>query len=371
MENQQMKKLIGGAVAVLALATSLTACGSSDAGTGGDSAGGKKVFMLLPNSTTTRFEARDAPLFKAALAKYSPGAEVTVLNAEGDPDKQQQQAEDAVTQGADAIVLISADANLASGVLAVAEQAQVPVVLYDHDARDGKVEAQVVFDSLAVGEEQGKQAAALINAMPGNDIPIARIKGNPGEYGTEQYTKGQDEYLQPLIDSGKIKVVCDKNIANWDPVQGQAYMDDCLTKQDNNVKLVVAMNDGLAGAAIASLTTQKLQGTVQVTGGQDANVDAVQNIIRGYQHDTVFKDLAVEADDTAKVTASILDGAGVPADMVTGEIDNGAMQVPAVFLPVKSITKDNIKVLVDAGTWTWQEICQGIEDSDICQQNAS
>jgi D-xylose transport system substrate-binding protein len=367
-----MKKLIGGAIALLALATFLTACGNSDSASGdGASAGGKKVFMLLPNSTTTRFEARDAPLFKAALAKYSPDASVTVLNAGGDPDKQQQQAEDAITQGANAIVLISADANLASGVLQVAEQADVPVVLYDHDARDGKVESQVVFDSLAVGEEQGKQAAALINAMPGSGIPIARIKGNPGEYGTEQYTKGQDKYLQPLIDSGKIEVVCDKNITNWDPVQGQAYMDDCLTKQNNNVKLVVAMNDGLSGAAIASLTTQNLQGKVQVTGGQDANVDAVQNIIRGYQHDTVFKDLAIEADDTAKVTASVIAGDGVPQDMVNGEIDNGAMQVPAVFLPVQSITKDNIQVLVDSGTWTWQEICLGIEDTDICKQNAS
>ena len=363
-----MKRLIGGAIAVLALATSLTACGNSDATSSG---GGKTVFMLLPNSTTTRFESRDAPLFQEAMAKYSPDTKVEVLNAEGDPDKQQQQVEDAVTQGAAAIVLISADANLAAGALQVAEQAQVPVILYDHDARDGKVEAQIVFDSLAVGEEQGKRAAELINAMPGQGIPIARIKGNPGEYGTGQYEKGQDKYLQPLIDSGKIKVVCDKNITNWDPVAGQAYMDDCLTKQNDDIALVVSMNDGLAGAAIAALTTRNLEGKVLVTGGQDANVDALQNIIRGYQDNTVFKDLAIEADDTAKVAASVVAGDGVPQDMVNGEIDIGAMQVPAVFLPVKSVTKDNIQDVVDAGTWTWAEICQGIESTDVCKQHAS
>lgn len=362
-----MKKFLGYTAAVLAIATTLTACGNSDSGSGGGD--GKTVFMLLPNSTTIRFEARDAPLFKEAMNDLSPGTDVKVLNAEGDPDKQQEQVEDAVTQGAAVIVLISADANLAAGALAVADQSDVPVILYDHDARDGKVEAQVVFDSLAVGEEQGKQAAALINKMPGNGLKVARIMGNPGEYGTEQYTKGQDKYLQPLIDSGKIDVVCQQNITNWDPVKGQAFMDDCLTKENNDLDLIVSMNDGLAGAAVASLTTQNLQGKIPVTGGQDANVEALQNIIRGYQDNTIMKDLAIEARDAAKVTASVVAGDGVPKDMVNGEIDNGAMKVPAVFLPVKNITIDNIQDVVDAGVWTWKEICQGAEDTDVCKQN--
>jgi D-xylose transport system substrate-binding protein len=365
-----MKKLVGIIATLLAGAIFLTACGQSDSGSATGSGGGAKtVYMLLPNKTTIRFEARDAPLFQKAMEKYSPGTKVEVLNAEGDPSKQQQQAEDAVAKGAAAIVLISADANLASGVLKVAEQAKVPVILYDHDARDGKAEAQVVFDSLSVGELQGKRAADLINKMTGQGLKIARIKGNPGEYGTEQYTKGQDKYLQPLIDSGKIKVVCEKNITNWDPVQGQAYMDDCLTKENDKIDLIVGMNDGLSGAAVASLTTRNLQGRVMVTGGQDANVEALQNIIRGFQDNTIFKNLAVQSDYTAKVTASIIAGNGVPKDMVNGEIDNGAGKVPAVFLPVKNVTIDNIQDVVDAGTWTWAEICQAAKETATCKQH--
>lgn len=362
-----MKKYLGCTVAMLTLAASLAACGGEEASGSGD--GGKTVFMLLPNTTTTRFEARDAPLFTEAMKDLSPDTKVEVRNAEGDPDKQQEQIEDAVTQGAAAIVLISADSNLVSGGLAAAAEAEVPVVLYDHDARDGQVAAQVVFDSLAVGQEQGKRAAKLIEAMPGEGLKIARIMGNPGEYGTGQYTKGQDEYLQPLIDSGKIEVVCEQNITNWDPVEGQAYMDDCLTKENNDLDLIVSMNDGLAGAAVASLTTQGLEGKIPVTGGQDANVEALQNIIRGYQDNTIFKDLAIEAQKTAEVTAALVAGEDVPEDLVTGEIDNGFMQVPAVFLPIENVTIDNIQDVVDAGTWTWEEICQGLEDNDICKQN--
>jgi D-xylose transport system substrate-binding protein len=361
------KKYLGCTAALLTLAATLTACGGGDdASASGD---GTTVFMLLPNTTTTRFEARDAPLFEEAMKELSPDTKVEIRNAEGDPDKQQEQIEDAVTQGADAIVLISADSNLVSGGLASAAEAEVPVILYDHDARDGQVDAQVVFDSLAVGETQGERAAELINEMPGEGLKVARIMGNPGEYGTQQYTKGQDAALQPLIDSGKIEVVCEQNITNWDPVEGQAYMDDCLTKQNNDLDLIISMNDGLAGAAIASLTTQGLAGKIPVTGGQDANVEALQNIIRGYQDNTVFKDLALEAEKTAEVTASVISGDGVPEDLVTGEIDNGFMDVPAVLLPIENVTVDNIQDVVDAGTWTWEEICQGLEDDDLCKQH--
>ena len=361
-----MKKFTQLIVAIGALTLTLAGCsGGTDPSSGSDG-DGQKVFMLLPNSTTTRFEARDAPYFAEALAAEAPDAALTVLNAEGDPDRQQQQVEDAITQGASVIVLVSADANLAAGSLALAAQAQVPVVLYDHDAIGGPAAAQVVFDSLAVGQEQGRRAAELIESMDGEGLKVARIKGNPGEYGTGQYTRGQDEYLQPLIDSGKIDVVCEQNITNWDPVQGQAFIEDCLAQQSNDLDLIIAMNDGLAGASIAALTTQGLEGTIPVTAGQDANVESLNYIVRGFQDNTIFKDLRLEANAAAKVVAALLADDSVPEDLVNGEVDNEFQKVPAVFLPVQSVTIDNIQIVVDAGVWTWEQICQGAEQTETC-----
>lgn len=161
---------------------------------------GKKVFFLLPNSTTIRFESRDAPFFVEAMKKLAPNAQVIVQNGQGDPARQQRLVEDAIAQGASVILLTSTDANLAAGELKAAEAAKVPVVLYDHDAIGGKAEAHVVFDLLAVGQAQGKRAAELIKAMSKSPVKVARVKGNQGEYGTGQYEKGQNEFLQPLID---------------------------------------------------------------------------------------------------------------------------------------------------------------------------
>ncbi|MGC5224998.1 sugar ABC transporter substrate-binding protein [Micromonospora sp. DT81.3] len=370
-EGHSMKKFTPLIVGISALTIALAGCsGGGSAGASGDGGGGdgEKVFMMLPNSTTTRFEARDAPYFEEALATEAPDAELTVLNAEGDPDKQQQQVEDAITQGASVIVLVSADANLAAGSLTLAEQAGIPVVLYDHDAIGGPAEAQVVFDSLAVGQEQGERAAELIEGMEGDGLKVARIMGNPGEYGTEQYTKGQDEHLSPLVDSGKIEVVCEQNITNWDPVEGQAFMEDCLAQQSNDLDLIVAMNDGLAGASIAALTTQSLEGKIPVTAGQDATVESLNYIVQGFQDSTVFKDLRLEAEAAAKITAALLAGDAVPEDLVNGEVDNEFAKIPAVFLPVENVTIDNIQDVVDAGVWTWDQICQGAEDTDICKE---
>lgn len=330
----------------------------------------QKVFFLLPNSTTIRFESRDAPFFVKALKQYAPNVEVIVQNGEGDPARQQRLVEDAITQGANLILLTSSDANLAAGSLAAADEADVPIVLYDHDAVGGRAEAHVVFDSLSVGQAQGSRAAELIAAMDKPVVKVARVKGNQGEYGTGQYEAGQNEFLQPLIDSGKVEVVCEQYTQNWDPVRAQSFAEDCLTKTGGDVDVFLGMNDGTTGGSVAALVSQGYApGDILVTGGQDATVEALRYIATGWQDNTVLKDLAVEADYAAQVVASILKGDGVPDALVNGKVNNQFMDVPAVFLPVSNITIDNLGDVVEAGVWTWKEICQGIEDAPVCQKN--
>jgi D-xylose transport system substrate-binding protein len=330
----------------------------------------KKVFFLLPNTTTIRFESRDAPFFVEAMKEKAPGVEVTVQNAQGDPQQQQRQIEDALTQGANLILLASADANLVAGGLAAAEASGVPVVFYDHDAVGGKAEAHVVFDSLAVGQAQGKRAAELIEKMDKTPVKIARVKGNQGEYGTGQYEKGQDEFLKPLIDSGKVEVVCEQYTQNWDPTLAQAFAEDCLTRSGGEVDVFIGMNDGTTGGSVAALISQGYQpGEKLVTGGQDATVEALRYIAQGWQDNSVLKDLKVEATTAAEVVASVLDGKGVPQALVNGKVNNEYMDVPAVLLPVENITIDNLSEVVTKGVWTWQEICQGVESTEVCKAN--
>jgi D-xylose transport system substrate-binding protein len=296
-----------------------------------------KVFFLLPNSTTTRFVTTDAPDFKAAMAAKAPSADVIIQNAEGDPTRQQKLVEDAISQGAKAIVFTSADSNFAAGSLKAAADAKVPVVLYDHDATGGKAVAQVLHNFLAVGQAQGKRAAELINAMSKTPVKIARVKGAQGNYGTIMFEKGQNEFLKPLFDSGKVKVVCEQNTQGWDPANAQNFAEDCLTRTGGDVDMFVAMNDGTAGGAIAALINQGFKpGDKVVTGGQDATVESLRYIIQGWQDDTVFKDFKLTADATAAIVAYLLEGKAPPKEMFNGTINNQFMDAAVRFSRARS-----------------------------------
>jgi D-xylose transport system substrate-binding protein len=91
--------------------------------------------------------------------------------------------------------------------------------------------------------------------------------------------------------------------------------------------------------------------------------------VKGYQDNTIFKDLSVMADTAAVATASLLEGNGIPADLVNGEIDNDYMMVPAIYLPVNNVTIDNVSDVIDGGLYTWEQACEGAEDEPICQEN--
>ncbi len=333
-------------------------------------ADGANVFFMLPNSTTIRFERTDAPLFVAAMKERLPDAEVTVQNGEGDPARQQRLVEDAIAQGADLIVYTSSDANLAAGSLKAAADAGVPVLLYEHDAVGGKAEGHVLFNALAVGQAQGKRAADLINAMEKDVVKVARVKGNQGEYGTNQYEIGQNEYLKPLMDAGRVEVVCEDFTPNWDPVKAQSFAEDCLTRTGGDVDMFLGMNDGTTGGSVAALISQGYdKGDIVVTGGQDATIEAIQFIVQGWQDNTVFKDLRVMADAAADMSVAILNGEPLPEKWMNGEVNNQFMDVPAAFLPVNNVTIDNVSDVVDAGIYTWEQVCQGAEDTELCKQH--
>ncbi len=359
-------------VGLLALcALPLAACGEK----GGTSASGndaKTVYMLLPNTTTVRFVTQDGPQFKAAMEKQLPGTKVVIQNAEGDPQKQVQQVETAVSGGASAIVLVAADPFIAGGALQQAGKAKVPVLLYDHDARGGDAAAQVIFDSLSVGQNQGKDAAEVLkDATTSAPKVIARIYGNQGDFGTGEYKKGQDQYLEPLISSGKVKVACETYTQGWEPAKAQASMEQCLTKTNNKVDAVVVMNDGTAGGAIAALKGQNLQGKVPVIGGQDADLQAIQYVLLGFQYDTVYKPFKLQAAKAAELTLQLLKNGKIDQGATSGYVDNGFMKpgVPAVFLPVQILHTDTVDTVVKDGVWTWQQICTGAAaDTDTCKK---
>ena len=146
-------------LAVMVLALGAAACGGDDddsASTEGGSGEGDGVTiaLLLPESATARYETQDRPLFEAQVEELCPDCEIIYSNADQDAAEQQSQAEAALTNGADVLVLDPVDGASAGSIVSQAEAQDVPVLAYDRLIPDAPIDYYISYDNQRVGELQ-------------------------------------------------------------------------------------------------------------------------------------------------------------------------------------------------------------------------
>lgn len=350
--------------------------GDTEAETAEESAEGALVYFMQPNTTPTRYIQQDGPFFEEALLALDPNITVEFVNAEGDSAKQQSQVENAIANGADALVIVAADPNTSAGLLGTAEEAGVPVIGYENPPLNGTLYSQVLFNPTNAGQVQGEYFAERVQSGSLGETPvkIARLYGNKGDEYTTQMLTGQDEFIQPLIDDGSIEVVCEDYVTNWDPAEAQNLMTQCLTRTQNDIDAVLGFYDGITAGAIAALEAQGLTPEIPVYGGQNPELTGLQYMVTGQQEDNVFKSFAKEAATAAELTIAALRGEAPPEPPISTTVNNGFMDVPTALLNVEYIHLEEgvdvasiIQPVVDAGIFTWEEICTGpASDTETC-----
>src|SRR3954447_15584367 len=128
MRFNTTRRLAIGAIGALCLSFAITACGGDDNGDGGGKA--DKVAVLLPDTKSSdRWETADRPLLGQAFK--AAGVDATIQNAEGDKSTQQQQAEQAITNGAKVLLLVNLDSGSGAAIEANAKSQGVKVIDYD------------------------------------------------------------------------------------------------------------------------------------------------------------------------------------------------------------------------------------------------
>ena len=336
---------------VLAMSGLVAACGgsddnSSDNGGGGGGGGGSKpkVAVLLPDSkSSVRWETVDRPLLQKALE--AGGVDATITNAEGDKSTQQQQAEQAITNGAKVILLVNLDSGSGAAIEANAKSQGVKAIDYDRLTLDTDAnDYYVSFDNEQVGKLQGQGLVDCLGDKKG--ARIAELNGSPTDNNATLFKNGYDSVLKPKYESGDFVKVDDQSVPDWDNQKALTIFEQILQKADNKVDGVLAANDGLGNAAISALKQRKLP-QIPVTG-QDATLEGLQNIVNGDQCMTVYKQIENEANAAAELAIALAKGEKPTADTVP--IDNGTHSVPSVLETPVAVTKDNIsQVLREPG----------------------
>src|SRR4029079_11923136 len=171
-------------------------CGDDDDGGGGGGAEGGgnggdkgKVAVLLPDSkSSVRWETVDRPFLQKAFE--DAGIDVEIQNAEGDKSTQQQQAEQAITNGAKVLLLVNLDSGSGAAIAANAKGQGVKVIDYDRLTLDGDSDYYVSFDNEQVGKLQGEGLVKCLGDTNGQSV--AELNGSPTDNNATLFKNGYD-----------------------------------------------------------------------------------------------------------------------------------------------------------------------------------
>ena len=261
------------------------------------------------------------------------GAKVFVQSANGDASAQISQIENMINRNVDVLVIIPFNGEVLGNVIAEAKKEGIKVLAYDRLINNADIDFYVSFDNEKVGELQAK---SVVEAKPEGNYFL--MGGSPVDNNAKLFRKGQMKVLQPLIDSGKIKVVGDQWVDSWLAEKALQIMENALTANKNNIDAVVASNDATAGGAIQALSAQGLSGKVAISG-QDADLAAIKRIVDGTQTMTVYKPITKLADKAAEIAVTLGKNEKTTSN---AELNNGLKNVPSYLLDPIAVNKDNI-----------------------------
>jgi D-xylose transport system substrate-binding protein len=345
------KRVAVAAAALVALVLVVGGCG------GGDGDGGPKIGFLLPENETPRYESDDRPDFEEKVEEICPDCEILYSNAGGDASKQQSQAEAALTQGAEVLVVDPMDAKSAAAIVEKAKAQNVPVLSYDRMIENAEVDYYVSFDNVKVGELQAETLAKKLKEDGSPSGPIIMINGDPADSNAALFKEGAHNGF----DAAGVEVAKEYDTPGWSAENAQNEAQQAITALGKNgFAGVYAANDDTGGGAIAALKSAGINPAERPVTGQDATVAGVQRILAGQQYMTIYKAIQPEAALSAEIAVDLAEGKEVPQSEITDEADNGKTKVPSTLLKPVAVTKDNVKETVIAdGFISAGELCTG------------
>ena len=370
MNSRSTQSTVAALAIAMVVAMGLAACGgdddngSGDKASGDDGGGGKTIALLLPETKTTRYEEKDRPLFTAKVKELCPDCEIIYANASQDPNKQQQQAEAAITNGADVLVLDAVDVKSVGPIVQHANQEDIPVIAYDRLIPDQDIAYYVSFDNVKQGRIQAQTLLDKLGSGADGES-IVMVNGAPTDPSAGDYKKGAHE----VFDKSGVKIAKEYDTPDWSPDKAQVEMEQSITAlgKDGFVGAYSA-NDGMAGGMIAAMKSAGIDPTARPITGGDSEAAAIQRILTGEQYSTIYLAIKQQAETSAEIAVAAAQGKDAPADVVDTKVDNGAKQVPSVLLSPIAVTKDNINdTVIKDGFLTVDEICTGAYKS-ACEE---
>ncbi len=251
------------------------ACGiSPSSGTTPTPSKSKKIGFAMSTFTQPRYKNVDLPNFTKAV--QAAGYQVVSNQANNDAALQATNVDDLLVQDLAVLAIIPVNSQAAVSMVKKANDAGVPVLVYNTPIPSALAKAFVGRDNIMMGMELAKQALKD-QGLTGNWVSMG---GDLGNAVADQTVIGFFDVMQPQIGSGKLTVVGKYNQKAFDPTIALSQAEEVLTKNKNDIKGFLAMNDPIGLACVQALKSQGLNGKVWVCG-QDGTVGGCRAVLTG------------------------------------------------------------------------------------------
>ena len=339
------------------------ACGGNPSGNQGTTTNARKpldpnrkvkIGFAMDTVKEERWQ-RDHDAFEAHCKEINVECVITV--ADNKADKQANDVDNLLTQGVDALVIAPHDATQAASMVDKAKAQGVPVISYDRLINSDKIDLYISHQVPVIGKKIAEYV--LQHAPEGNYV---MVYGASTDNNALIMKNAENEVLKPAVDSGKIHIVAEQFINDWKPELAQNFAENDLTQNNDNIKAFVVSNDGMAGGVVSALEQRGLTGKVLVTG-QDAGLEALQNIAEGKQSMTIYKPIIPLASQA--VDAAVKLARGEPLTTTPFHNDVIKKDVPAILLEVTVVDKSNLMdTVIKDGYAKYEDVYKNVPESE-------
>ena len=251
-----------------------------------------KVGFLFPNLVSDRY-IKEKQYFIDKIQQL--GGEVSIANADYNDQLQIQQSKELINKGVKVLVVNSLNLNTAAAIVRYAHENNAKVIAYDRLIRNCDLDYYLTFDNEKVGSLMGDYVSKI---KPNGKYIF--LGGDKSDQNAVWVKNGQKSALSSFINSGSIKVVYDTYIEDWSGDNAREEIKKYIDLSNSAPDVILSAYDGMSTRVIDLLKEYNLAGQVIITG-QDAELAACRNIVKGYQTVTIYKSVKQLANKAAEL----------------------------------------------------------------------
>ena len=231
-------------------------------------------------------------------------AEVTLVDAANESATQISQAENAIAQGVDALVIVALNTIEDNPIVDMAIDAGIPLVSINRlMKRQELVDVYVGSDEQVAGELQ----MGYLAEASGGEGGLVIIQGELSHSGAIGRTIGFENILEGYPGIEEVA----RDTCNWKREESQVLIENWV-QAGLDFQIIAANNDEGAIGAILGLQSQGIDPEPYFIGGVDATPDALDFLNQGFLDCTVFQDAYGQGRGGIEAAIDILQGRSVP-----------------------------------------------------------